>query len=32
MKIEQNNIETKIDLTFNLKNTKTTINYYNTEI
>ena len=25
----QNNIETKIDLTFNLKNTKTTINYYN---
>ena len=32
MKIEQNNIETKIDLTFNLKNTKTTINYYNNAI
>ena len=30
MKILQNNIETKIDLTFNLKNTNTTINYYNT--
>ena len=30
MIIFQNNIETKIDLTFNLKNTSTTINYYNT--
>lgn len=27
--VQDNNIETKIDLTFNLKNTKTTINYYN---
>ena len=32
MIIVQNNIETKIDLTFNLKNTKTTINYYNNAI
>ena len=33
MKIEiENNIETKIDLTFNLKNTKTTIIYYNNTI
>ena len=30
MKIElEKNIQTKIDLTFNLKNTKSTINYYN---
>ena len=27
-----NNIETKIDLTFNLKNTKNTINFYNTTL
>ena len=33
MKIEiEKNIETKIDLTFNLKNTKTTIIYYNNTI
>ena len=27
--VQENNVETKIDLTFNLKNTNTTINYYN---
>ena len=27
--VQDNNIETKIDLTFNLKNIKTTVNYYN---
>ena len=27
--VQENNVETKIDLTFNLKNTLTTINFYN---
>ena len=30
--LSENNIETKIDLTFNLKNTKNTINFYNNTI
>ena len=30
--IQENNIETKIDLTFNLRNIKNTVNYYNNTI
>ena len=30
--LSENNIETKIDLTFNLKNTKNTINFYNSTL
>ena len=30
--ISENNIETKIDLTFNLNNTKNTINFYNSTL
>ena len=30
--VSDNKIETKIDLTFNLKNTKNTINFYNSTL